>query len=105
VLVKFEDVIEMSRQEDYAIVEVKESLSIDPIAHARNITASFTTVSRNPFNLTVHVHRATHMTEPSFTELENLQGHEETSSPASSQSLDHHGYSPHRYHSVQELST
>ena len=56
-------------------MEVKGSLSIDTIAHTPNITASFTTVSQNPFTLTVHVHRAPHMTESSFTELDNLQGH------------------------------
>lgn len=87
------------------MVEVKESVSVDTIAHAPNITTSFTTVSQLLFTLTVRVHRVTHMTEPSFTESDNLQCHEETCSPASLQHPDHRGYSLHRSDASQGRST
>ena len=58
----------------HALVEVKESVSIDTIAHAQTIPASFTTLSHLALTPTVHIHRTVQVIDPALTESDSLHG-------------------------------
>jgi len=53
-------------------MEVKESVSIDTIAHAPTIPASFTTLSHLALTPTVHIHRTVQVIDSSLTESDSL---------------------------------